>query len=1196
MATVTIQSLYDEARHALETGAIDRAVGISQHLLAHVPHFIEAYRLLGEAYLSQQRLDEAVKAFKQVLQADPESIPAHVGLGIVYERQGNLEGAIAEFEQAMEIKPDLPELRNQLLRLYAEAQGTEGAQLRLSKAGLARLYAKGHMLAHAIQEFEDVLASQPDRRDVQVALAEALWRNGQEDEAATLCRTILNEDPEVLKARLILGYILLASGEPEGEQLWRRAQEQDPYLGMARMLFDILPPVQGMATTVPEWNEAAWREEQARREKEAQQQHQREEQTRREQEHRQAAAAQPVQTPQPATAQAPAFSDEDFFSGSWLQGLDEEPVAPPAHATPAPAPVSSPGDDDLLAQLLAGTETLERSRPAQPRSEPATGLVSEVKPFSLDELDSDDDSWLSPPTEPREDALPQQNQPHVQDAPLFETRPVKPAEPEPFSLEEFALDLEAPELSLGQGEKEQGEDLGLGEFAGLQPFSFDELEEEPQPPSLPGGLRHQAPTGPPANLQPFSLGDLDLGGQEQKPVAPDEDLLGLPPHLQPFSLDELAFENLDAEPGTPIREIPIYDEPAGEPEGFSWQDTPSSTRQGFVSAQPREEDEDGPSIFSKLLQRRQEVQLSPVEESPSETPVPDEDVPEIFSLDDVDLRSAVEEAEDLASPAGESTESTPVAEEQPEAEEPELQPFSLAELGLSDEEIAALQGGEQEAPVAEEQAEAEEPELQPFSLAELGLSDEEIAALQGGEQLPSGEQEAPVAEEQAEAEEPELQPFSLAELGLSDEEIAALQGGEQQPDIVELPVADQQLTPFEELFELGRRQGYVDVSNIISYFEDPEAQAEQIEDLGMQLHRMGIEIRDGDEVIDMEASFDEAVSTEEPELQPFSLAELGLSDEEIAALQGGEQEAPVAEEQAEAEEPELQPFSLAELGLSDEEIAALQGGEQEAPDSQPEAEEPELQPFSLAELGLSDEEIAALQGGEQEAPVAEEQAEAEEPELQPFSLAELGLSDEEIATFNEQQALEDQQPTAQELALSEEEIAALDFDLELPTQQTDQQAEGQDTEAASAHEPVIAESQPSKPEPVVEQRAPEQQPSAQRQVEQPTGQETEDQPDLMQFQAQVEADPNNHPLRLALARMSERLGQFDLALDHYKYLIKAGTLLDPIVEDLIEMIDSTDDPARLHRLHRLLGDAYMKQSRWREAMDEYSWVLTKPRS
>ena len=69
------------------------------------------------------------------------------------------------------------ELRSQLLRLYTEGWGSENAQLRLSRAGLARLYAKGHMLPQAISEFRQVIADQPGRFDAMVALAETPARH-----------------------------------------------------------------------------------------------------------------------------------------------------------------------------------------------------------------------------------------------------------------------------------------------------------------------------------------------------------------------------------------------------------------------------------------------------------------------------------------------------------------------------------------------------------------------------------------------------------------------------------------------------------------------------------------------------------------------------------------------------------------------------------------------------------------------------------------------------------------------------------------------------------------------------------------------------------------------------------------------------------------------------------------------------------
>src|SRR6185295_3097638 len=93
---------------------------------------------------------------------------------------------------------------------------------------------------------------------------------------------------------------------------------------------------------------------------------------------------------------------------------------------------------------------------------------------------------------------------------------------------------------------------------------------------------------------------------------------------------------------------------------------------------------------------------------------------------------------------------------------------------------------------AQAPAASDEPDMTPFSLADLGLSDDEIAALGLGEAAPSAGEpaaaapaeqpaaqapaEPPAAEQPAEQESSAqvMEPFSLADLGVSDEEIAAL--------------------------------------------------------------------------------------------------------------------------------------------------------------------------------------------------------------------------------------------------------------------------------------------------------------------------------------------------------------------------------------------------------------------------------------
>ena len=481
MATISLQDAYTQARTFLEANQIEQAIGLIQHIIEYHPDNLEAQRLLGEAYLAQRDLPAAVATFEQVLQADPENIPAHVGLGMAYEWQGRLDKAIAEFEQALEIRPDMPELRAQLVRLYTEAWGSEHAALRLSRSGLARLYARGQMLPQAILEFRNVVDEHPNRLDAWVGLIEALWRNDQLDEAVAVCQQVLKQHPLLLKANLILGAILLNNGDQRGIEYWRIAQRLDPYQTVARMLFDPLPsgiPIPDVS--LPEWNEAEW---QARR----------------------SAAAAPVS----ATAPAP---DDFFAEASWLTPTVQS----------APVAASAASDDDLLAMLLF-SPTVATSVAEPPPSAAADhdtfldSLLSSTSTptgLTLDEIGVDVSRAPITPSEPtlQPFSLEELGLSAEEIAQLEGQAPAAEPELKPFSLEDLGLSSEeiaqlrgASALSTPTSGTETFDD----DLSGLQPFSLDDLEFG------------SATTGSdlPSTLQPFSLDDLAL---DEEMTAPPE--------------------------------------------------------------------------------------------------------------------------------------------------------------------------------------------------------------------------------------------------------------------------------------------------------------------------------------------------------------------------------------------------------------------------------------------------------------------------------------------------------------------------------------------------------------------------------------------------------------------------------------------------------------------------------------------------
>jgi thioredoxin-like negative regulator of GroEL len=90
------------------------------------------------------------------------------------------------------------------------------------------------------------------------------------------------------------------------------------------------------------------------------------------------------------------------------------------------------------------------------------------------------------------------------------------------------------------------------------------------------------------------------------------------------------------------------------------------------------------------------------------------------------------------------------------------------------------------------------------------------------------------------------------------------------------------------------------------------------------------------------------------------------------------------------------------------------------------------------------------------------------------------------------------------------------------------------------------------------------------------------------FRRQLEAEPDDHVARLALARALTDDGVLDEALDKYGELVAAGQELDDVAVDLEKVVRSSP---RNTLARRVLGDAYMKQNRLGEALEAYRQAL-----
>jgi tetratricopeptide (TPR) repeat protein len=236
---VNLEDVISDAKAALEAGNPERAIALCHHIFNFYPRCLEATRMLGEAYTEQRLFNEAEQLFIFVLSADPQDVLGYVDRGFIAYEQNHLDDAILYCERALELDPSIEQLREELLRLYRERQPGARAQIRMSKVGLANGRLRDGLYGQAIEEYTTVLRQTPNRLDVQVSLMEAYWRNRDYNRAEQLAQDLIQNNPFLVKANLVLWHIYgVRRNQEHASDYLERAHALDPLNLLAERLFE----------------------------------------------------------------------------------------------------------------------------------------------------------------------------------------------------------------------------------------------------------------------------------------------------------------------------------------------------------------------------------------------------------------------------------------------------------------------------------------------------------------------------------------------------------------------------------------------------------------------------------------------------------------------------------------------------------------------------------------------------------------------------------------------------------------------------------------------------------------------------------------------------------------------------------------------------------------------------------------------
>ena len=221
MAKIPLRLYTREIENLINQGQTEEAIAHCRHILQTYPKYIEAYRLMGNAFLESQQFGEANDLFQRVLSVFPDDFIAHAGISIIREDEGNLEAATWHMERAFEAQPSNSAVQAELKRLYGRRDGIAPPKVRLTRGALVRMYAKGDLYHQAIAEIKAALKEDPNRLDLLTILARMYYSAGQKVDAAEICSNLLNKYPNCFEANKLLADILPETSRADDAEVYK---------------------------------------------------------------------------------------------------------------------------------------------------------------------------------------------------------------------------------------------------------------------------------------------------------------------------------------------------------------------------------------------------------------------------------------------------------------------------------------------------------------------------------------------------------------------------------------------------------------------------------------------------------------------------------------------------------------------------------------------------------------------------------------------------------------------------------------------------------------------------------------------------------------------------------------------------------------------------------------------------------------
>ena len=226
----------DHAQQAFRDGSADQALELAEHVIARYPRHAPARLIRALTAEVRGELDRALEDLRFVSSAEPLNAQAAAALARIFKQRDDDARAQDEARRVVELVPDVSD--NESLEAALDILGVDADALPITPGVFARIHLRSGWPGTAERYARRALDDEPDRIDIRLTLAEALWQLNRLSLCQEQCTIIFDRANDCVRAAVMLAHVLAERGRmAEGQDLLGRAGEIDPeYLEARQML------------------------------------------------------------------------------------------------------------------------------------------------------------------------------------------------------------------------------------------------------------------------------------------------------------------------------------------------------------------------------------------------------------------------------------------------------------------------------------------------------------------------------------------------------------------------------------------------------------------------------------------------------------------------------------------------------------------------------------------------------------------------------------------------------------------------------------------------------------------------------------------------------------------------------------------------------------------------------------------------